>query len=59
MPVQKSLETYWTNKIFKNRILNLNIPDEELNVKKIHKANNFKKTTTIGHIKIIDLYPSC
>ena len=31
----------WTNKIFKNRILNLNNPDKELNVNKIHRANDF------------------
>ena len=31
-----------TNKeIFKNRILDLNIPGKELNVNKIHRANNF------------------
>ena len=30
-----------TNKIFKNRILNLSNPSQELNVNKIHRANNF------------------
>ena len=31
----------WTNKIFKNRIINLSNPSQELNVNKIHRANNF------------------
>ena len=30
-----------TNKIFKNRILNLSNPGQELNINKIHRANNF------------------
>ena len=30
-----------TNKIFKNKILNLNNPGKELNVNKMHTANNF------------------
>ena len=50
-------------KIFKNRIINLNIPGKELNVNKIHRANKFsqkkKKKATIGHIRIINLFPSC
>ena len=29
-----------TNKIFQNRILNLNNPGKELNVNDIHRANN-------------------
>ena len=52
-----------TNKIFKNRILNLNDPSKELNVNKIHRVNNFfsqkkkkKNPTRIGHIKIINIY---
>ena len=50
-----------TNKIFKNRILNLDNPGKAINVKEIRRANNFllKKTTTIGHIKMIDLFPTC
>ena len=30
-----------TNEIFKNRIMNLSNPSEELNVNKIRRANNF------------------
>ena len=41
-----------TNEIFKNRILNLNIPGKELNVNKIHRANNFfqkkQQSVTLG-----------
>ena len=50
-----------TNKIFKNRILNLNNPCKEFNVNKIHRANIFfqKKKLSIGDIKmIINLFPS-
>ena len=49
-----------TNKIFENRISNLSNPSQELNVNKIHRANNFLlKKSAIGHIKIISLFPSC
>ena len=52
-----------TNKIFENRILNLNNPGKELNVNKIHRANNppaKNKKNTIGDIKMImNLFPSC
>ena len=49
-----------TNKIFKSRILDLNNPGKELNVNKIQRANNFpSKKPTIGHIKIMNLFPSC
>ena len=44
-----------TIKIFKNRILNLNNPGQELNTNKIHRANYLKKNKkqkTIGHIKV-------
>ena len=46
-----------TNKIFKNRILSLNNSGQELNVNKIHRANNFLLNKTHNHIKIIDLFP--
>ena len=47
-----------TNKIFKNRILNLNNPGQKLNVNKIDCANYllFKKKKKIGHIKMINLF---
>ena len=49
-----------TNKVFKNRILNLTNPGKEFNVNKIHRANNFfHKKTTIGYIRIINLFPFC
>ena len=58
-----------SNKIFKNRMSNLTNPGQELQVNKIHRANNFflkkkkkkkkKKEKTIGYIKIINLFPSC
>ena len=38
---EKGIIPIRTNKIFKNRILNLNIPGEELNVNKIHRANKY------------------
>ena len=56
---------FGTNKIFTKRILNLNIPGKKLNVNKIHRGNSFfqkkkkKKKATIGHIRIIDLFPPC
>ena len=51
-----------TNKIFKNRISNLINPGQELNLNKILIVNNFllkKKQLVTGHIKIINLFPSC
>ena len=40
-----------TNEIFKNRILNLDNPGKDLNVNKIHRANNFLlKKSTISYI---------
>ena len=40
-----------TNKIFKNRILNFNIPSKELNLNKFHRANIFKKKKKINKKK--------
>ena len=39
----------------------MNIPGKVLNVNKIHRTNDFfpKKKTTIGHIRVIHLFPSC
>ena len=49
-----------TNKIFKNRILNLNNPGKELNVNKIHRANNFllkkKQQSVIFKIIFFHIY---
>ena len=39
--IRKGIIPLRTNKIFKIRILNLNNPVKELNVNKIHRANNF------------------
>ena len=53
-PVNPELGTITrkTIKIFKNRILNLDIPGKELNVNKIHRANKiFLKTTTTKNKK--------
>ena len=49
------------NKIFKNKISNLNDSAQELNVNKIHRANNFssKRKIIIGHIKIINTFQYC
>ena len=48
----------WTIKIFKNRILNLSNPSQELNVNKTHRASySLKNKTTIGHTKIDFFYP--
>ena len=63
--VEEGIIPIRTNKIFKNKILNFDIPGKELNVNKIHRANNRpppkkkKKKTTVGHIRIINLFPSC
>ena len=42
-PVNPELGTIpsMTNKIFENRIVNLSNPGQEVNVNKIHIANNF------------------
>ena len=61
-PVNPEEGTIQTGQLKYSNFEYLNIPGKELNVNKIHRANNIisrKKKTIFGHIRIINLFPSC
>ena len=60
-PVNPELGKIQTGQLKYSNLEYLNIPPKELNINKIHGANNIisRKNPIFGHIWIINLFPSC